>query len=982
MTELVINHTSDQHPWFQRARRARPGSTLRNFYVWSDTDRKYAGTRVIFTDTEASNWTWDPVAKAYYWHRFFSHQPDLNFDNPRVIESVLDVMRFWFEAGVDGMRLDAVPYLCEREGTNNENLPETHAILKVLRAVVQADFPGRVFLAEANQWPEDVRAYFGDGDEAHMCFHFPLMPRMFLALADEDRYPIYDIMRQTPEIPQTAQWAIFLRNHDELTLEMVTDRERELLYGAYASEARARINVGIRRRLAPLMENDRRKIELLNSLLFSMPGTPIVYYGDEIGMGDNIYLGDRDGVRTPMQWTPDRNGGFSRADPARLYLPPNMDTVYGYTAVNVESQTRSASSLLNWMRRLIAVRQAHQVFGRGAIEFLHPGNRKIAAYLRSYEDETVLCVANLSRSPQAVALDLSRYLGRVPVEMLGWSPFPAIDSDRYVLTLPGYAFFWFFLAEEAQSPTWMANVPEKMPEFVTLVLPHGWRSLLDEPARTLLERDVLPAYLPKQRWFGGKTMAIRKVEIVAAEPVAGEDAEVVLVVRVTFDAGEQLYQLPIALAGESVSEFATGVVRTGLARYRTHASSGIIYDAIVSDDFPRRIVAAMRTPPADGALLFTGSEALASSPVVDDESVRGADVEQSNTSAMIGDRFILKTYRRVRPGIHPEIEVARFLDRVGYRNVPPLLGTYALRGGDGREELALGTLQEFLHNRGDAWTMTLNYLERYLDARRATAAAGPDSEPHAEYEGRAAALGAVTADLHRAFASDDRDPAFAPEAVTPADLAAWAQEAQETAIRAFDALAAASATLPPSVRDDALRLASRRDDVLAAIASMLPAAVNATKTRYHGDFHLGQVLVLENGFSIVDFEGEPARPFEERRRKSSPLRDVAGMLRSFNYAAVAALGGLTMQRPEDQSGLEPYAAEWERRVSDGFMQGYVTRIAGTSSYPSDPQHARCLLDLFLLNKAFYEMSYELANRPAWLRIPLQGVRAILDRSPA
>ena len=500
ITEFVINHTSDQHPWFQRARRAKRGSRMRDYYVWSDTDKKYADTRIIFTDSEKSNWTWDPVAGQYFWHRFFSHQPDLNFDNPRVVEEMIDVMRFWFDAGVDGLRLDAVPYLCEREGTNNENLGETHDIIKRLRAALDAEYPDRFFIAEANQWPEDVRSYFGDSDECHMAFHFPLMPRLFLATAAQDRYPIYDIMQQTPAIPESCQWALFLRNHDEMTLEMVTDRERAFMYHVYAPETRSRLNVGIRRRLAPLLENDRRKIELMMSLLLSMPGTPIIYYGDEIGMGDNIFLGDRDGVRTPMQWSSDRNGGFSRGDAQRLHLPVIQDPVYGYEGVNVEAQMRSPASLLNWLRRLIGVRQAHQVFGRGRIVFLYPENRHVVAYVREHQDEIVLCVANLAENSQAVSLDLSRYMGRTPVEMIGWSIFPPVIDNHYAITLPGHAFFWFLLRADAAAVAASTSSATPMPELVTLVLPRGWSSLLDEPSRTRFERAVLPAYLESQRW--------------------------------------------------------------------------------------------------------------------------------------------------------------------------------------------------------------------------------------------------------------------------------------------------------------------------------------------------------------------------------------------------------------------------------------------------------------------------------------------------
>ena len=490
ITELVINHTSDQHPWFQKARKSPVKSMARNYYVWSDTDKRYAGTRIIFVDTEKSNWTWDPVAKAYFWHRFYAHQPDLNFDNPRVLKEVLSIMRFWLAMGVDGLRLDAIPYLIEREGTSNENFPETHQVLKTIRAKLDARYGDRMLLAEANQWPEDVQLYFGDGDECHMAFHFPLMPRMYMAIAKEDRFPITDIIRQTPDIPPNAQWAIFLRNHDELTLEMVTDAERDYLWNAYASDRRARFNLGIRRKLAPLLQRDRRRIELMNGLLLSMPGTPVIYYGDEIGMGDNIHLGDRDGVRTPMQWSEDRNGGFSRADPGSVVLPPIMDPLYGYAAVNVEAETKDQHSLLNWMRRMLLLRRNQKVFGRGALRFLYPRNRRILAYLREYEETTVLCVANLARTPQAVELDLAAFSGRVPVEMTGPSPFPPIGQFNYQLTLAPYGFHWFELrASSKEAPSWRTEPPEQLPDFQTLVVRESLRELLGERYAATILRD-------------------------------------------------------------------------------------------------------------------------------------------------------------------------------------------------------------------------------------------------------------------------------------------------------------------------------------------------------------------------------------------------------------------------------------------------------------------------------------------------------------
>ena len=511
ITELVVNHTSDQHPWFQAARRAPAGSPERNYYVWSETKQRYESVRIIFTDSETSNWSWDDTAKAYYWHRFFHHQPDLNFDNPLVLRDIIKVMRFWLDRGVDGMRLDAVPYLIEREGTICENLPETHDVLKSIRRELDGQYSSRMLLAEANQWPADVRPYFGDGDECHMAFHFPLMPRMFMAVRQEDRHPIVEILRQTPEIPENCQWAMFVRNHDELTLEMVTDEERDYMYQAYAADPQMRINVGIRRRLAPLMENSRRRIELMNSVLFSLPGTPIIYYGDELGMGDNIYLGDRNGVRTPMQWTGDRNAGFSRADPARLYAPPIMDPVYGYQAINVEAQERAPFSLLNWMKRLIGLRKQHKVFGRGTLEFLPASNRKILAYIRKYENDVILCIANLARTVQPVELDLSLYRGMIPVEMLGLTEFPRIGELPYFLTLGPYAFYWFSLQHAAHSMT-ARVVPETataVPHAPGLLVGAAWETLLEGNVRTLIERDLLLPFLLRQRWYGGKARSAR-----------------------------------------------------------------------------------------------------------------------------------------------------------------------------------------------------------------------------------------------------------------------------------------------------------------------------------------------------------------------------------------------------------------------------------------------------------------------------------------
>jgi len=989
LIELVVNHTSDQHAWFQRARRAKKGSIWRDFYVWSESDKKYSETRIIFTDTETSNWTWDPVAGEYYWHRFFSHQPDLNFSNPRVIEAILNVMRYWLDTGVDGLRLDAVPYLCEREGTNNENLPETHGVIKILRAVLDNEYEDRVFLAEANQWPEDVRQYFGDGDECHMAFHFPLMPRMFMAIAEEDRYPIIDIMRQTPEIPETCQWAIFLRNHDEMTLEMVTDRERDKMYAIYASEPRARINVGIRRRLAPLMENDRRRIELLLGLLLSMPGTPIVYYGDELGMGDNIFLNDRDGVRTPMQWSIDRNGGFSRADPARLYLPPVMDSVYGFQSVNVESQGHSPSSLVNWLRKLIAVRRGYKVFGRGTLHFLTPANRKVIAYVREYDDERVLCVANLSHTAQQVALDLTPYAGRVPVEMIGWSPFQTVGDDRYLLTLPGHGFFWFLLSETAQAPTWNADVAISLPELVTLVLPREIEaSSLGGKALALFERDVLPAYLPNQRWFADKGAALDDMSVVDVARTSGGD---VVGYFAVVDAVER-YFVPLVIADEADDDRSRTPARATLARTRRGARSGFLYEAFAIDAFVLALcadIAANRRWPTrnGGAFVATATEAFGTIERGERERVRRMDVEQSNTSVVIDERIVVKAYRRIHAGPQPELEVARFLDAVGYVNTPTLYG-FLEHHDEAGESTAVAIVQQFVESQGDGWAVTLAYLERFFDRLRETmrttgtiSAANANGvspeEYHAIFVQRARRLGVRTAELHRAFATPNDDPAFAPEPVTQADIDAWTSSARASATSALDTLEREIARVPADLQSFASELLGRRDEIERCLAMPPLGDGEFVKTRYHGDYHLGQVLVLPDDFMIVDFEGEPGRPLADRRHKSSPLRDVAGMLRSIDYAAVAGMRGATTDRVEDTTVLEPLAAQWERSTVEAFLAGYRETIVGTPSYPRDGDLADRLLELFVLEKAFYEMSYELANRPAWVRIPLEGIRAIL-----
>jgi maltose alpha-D-glucosyltransferase / alpha-amylase len=999
ITELVINHTSDQHPWFQAARRAPPGSIKRNFYVWSDTDKKFPETRIIFTDTETSNWAWDPVARAYYWHRFFSHQPDLNHNNPQVVKAVIRVMQFWLDIGVDGLRLDAIPYLCVREGTPNENLPETHAVIKQIRAVVDAHYRNRMLLAEANQWPEDVRDYFGDGDECHVAYHFPLMPRIYMAIAQEDRHPIVEIMYQTPDIPESCQWAIFLRNHDELTLEMVSDRERDYMYRMYAADPRMRLNLGIRRRLAPLMDNDPDRIKLMNSLLMSMPGSPIIYYGDEIGMGDNIFLGDRNGVRTPMQWSPDRNGGFSKVDPQRLYLPPIMDPVYGYEAVNVEAQSRDPFSLLNWMKRLLAVRKAHKTFGRGTLQFLSPGNRKILAYVREFQQETILCVVNLARSAQPVELDLSRYKGRVPVEMMGRTSFPPIGDLPYLLTLPGHGFYWFLLATEAEAPPWHQELPTPL-ELPVMVLFSGWRSFFPEqvePTRRVmaeklhhqLETEILPRFIAGQRWFAAKGKRIERVELLEHVQWSGDkDSWLLARVRVHLAGTEtQDYFLPLAIAWEKGAEDRASQGPYTLAKVRQHARMGALYDALADPAFCQAMVEAMgqnlEVPFDKGYLRFSATaifpELAEAAPL---HEMRLPDMVGTNTTLILGERLFLKVYRHLLNGTNIELEMGRFLTEISpFRHIAPLVGALEYQGpGDNR--YVLGLLQGYVSNQGDAWTYTLDYLERHLETARLQpldAALAQAEELHAPYLMMMRTLGRRTGELHQALAKETGDAAFDPEPIRPQDLDAWCGRIRNEALHTLDSLPRHMDAIPQHLLPDTGLLLNSRMRISDRISALRPVDLQAAKTRYHGDYHLGQVLLAENDFIIVDFEGEPARPLEERRAKHSPLRDVAGMLRSFNYAAYAVLRQLTSERPDDSVLLEPIVQAWEGFAVNAFLYGYRESISECPSYPIDSGHASGLIDLFTLEKAFYELRYELENRPDWVAIPLKGLHRLLNK---
>ncbi len=1008
VTELVLNHTSDQHPWFQRARRAPPGSRHRDFYVWSNDPTRYGDARIIFQDFETSNWTWDPVAGAYYWHRFYSHQPDLNFDSRDVQKALLQVVDHWFELGVDGLRLDAVPYLYEREGTNCENLQETHSFLKKLRAHVDRKFDNRMLLAEANQWPEDAAAYFGNGDECHMAFHFPIMPRMFMALHMEDSFPLLDILEQTPEIPPDCQWAIFLRNHDELTLEMVTDEERDYMVRAYARDVKARINLGIRRRLAPLLTNHRRRIELMNALLCSMPGTPVIYYGDEIGMGDNVYLGDRDGVRTPMQWSPDRNAGFSRANPQQLILPPILDPEYHYEAVNVETQQGNPSSLLWWMKRVIALRKEFRAFGRGSLQALHPSNRKILSFIRRYEEEVILIVANLSRFTQFVELDLSDYRGWRPLELFGHTDFPVIGDRAYLLTLGPHDFYWFQL----QAPGGVVTQPLGAAPAVTptLDVKGGWEEVLTSQYSAAFSR-ALTRFVQGRRWFRSKSRRIKDMQV--ADAIALEKSTLAIrlvILDVAFSEGEpETYFLPIQFVPKVEH------VEDAICFLHVRAGTGTLDGVLVEASQEAKVAQVLMELVCKKRRLRGSATELIGVPerglkqvcheLQGNALTRPLGLEQTNTSYLFGDHLVGKLLRRIEEGDSVELEMLRHVTAQGFPHVPTLRGHLKLRWGRGTKSATLGVFQDFVQNHGDAWQLTVDAVQRFFEdvlTHREQFAESlswaprlmelPDELHRADSErliggfmAEARLLGQRTAELHLVLARGDRESGFGVESYGALAKRAFYQALRNLGSRALDDLKAAVGSLEGATEAYARAVLRKERAIRSRFRPILEKPVGGKRLRCHGDLHLGQVLRVGGDFSIIDFEGEPARSPADRRRKRSPLADVAGMLRSFHYAVqgviTAALPG-TRTRREDVPVLEPWSEFWYAWVSHAYLGGYLGTSGISELLPHGSDELATLIDVHLLEKGLYELSYELNNRPTWVNIPLRGILNVVGTEPA
>ena len=1006
ITELVLNHTSDQHPWFRRARSARPGSRERDFYVWSDTLERYRDARIIFTDAERSNWTWDEDAGAYYWHRFFHHQPDLNFDSPDVQRAVLKVVDFWLRMGVDGLRLDAVPYLFEREGTSCENLPETHAFLKALRGHVDERFAGRMLLAEANQWPEDAVEYFGagDGDECHMAFHFPVMPRLFMALQMEDRYPIVDILEQTPPIPRNGQWALFLRNHDELTLEMVTDEFRDYMYRVYARDPQSRINLGIRRRLAPLLNNSRRRMELMNGLLLSLPGTPIIYYGDEIGMGDNIYLGDRNGVRTPMQWSADRNAGFSRSNPQQLYLPIIIDPEYHYEAVNVDTQQNNPQSFLWWMKRLIALRKRHRALGRGALRLVGATNHRVLAFVREHEDERVLVVANLSRYVQHAELDLSAFRGLTPVEMFGGSALPTVDGRPFGITVGPHAFYWFALRRAGADVVAAPAVP-------ALAVERSWRELLDPAGDDRLE-GALATYIASRPWYQGRAKRLTSATLVDCVPVSRHrDAPAIALVEVRYSEGiPELYVVPLALATERrartmaarAPHAVVATVEIGAPGAGTR-QRGVLYDAAEDDQFVEAVLDGVarrrRWRGARGGITALRTLAPREMPDVGEPRVRPAEdpAEGTNTVLAVGRELVVKLLRRVESGVHCEVELGRYFDeRTQFTNTPALVGALEYRRGR-TESMTLAVVHRYVPHERDAWQYALDTLGRYFErllierpkanSRRWRSSGNGDAgggdllararELAGPFVDSVELLGRRTAEMHLALASDAADARFAPEPFTPFVRRALYQSLRGHLGEVLRELRRVLPRLPEGARAGARAVLSRRAALLRRLRAPLAHEISGLRLRVHGDYHLGQVLHTGKDFVIIDFGGESTRSLEQRRFKHSPLRDVAGLLRSLEAATTVALSQGSL-RQDDVAALRPWARRWRRWSAAAFLRGYLPVAESGGFLPTTAVERDVLLELYLLDNALEELRYELAHRPERVSIPLEG---ILNRLP-
>jgi maltose alpha-D-glucosyltransferase/alpha-amylase len=998
ITELILNHTSDQHPWFKKSRKSSPGSRARDFYVWTDKPEKYKEARVLFSEDDHSNWTYDPEAKAYYWHRYYRHQPELNYENAEVQLEMIRVAEFWLKIGVDGFRLPSAAFLFEKEGTSCENLPQTHAFLKKLRAHIDKNYTDRILIAEANLWPEDAATYFGDGEECHMNFHYPLMPRLFLALRTEDSYPIEDIMEQTPAAPGNSQWALFLRNHDEMGLEMVTEEEKDYLFKAYANDPNTKFNAGIRRRLAPLLNNDRRKIELLHTILFSLPGTPVLYYGDEIGMGDNVYLGDRFGVRTPMQWNMNQNAGFSNANPQRLFLPVNNDPVYRYESVNVAAQEENPSSLLWWLKNAMAMRKRLRIFGRGDIKFIESSNAKVLAFARTYGKQRVVVVANLSQFSQAANLNFSAYKGCEVTEVFSQNRFMNVEVGEYPITIGPYGYFWFQVEREEK-----IEKTEASGELPLLKTDISWERLFDNYDEVrFIERNIIPSFLKKCRWFGGKAKTIGKTSIHKIIPwkVDG-DSHFLAIIEVQYVQGlPELYFVPLTFViSDRILERVEYTVQSVICRAEIQGKVGFIMDSCYDKAFRDCLFLSMhkeiRVKDDTGGVLEFNAGVFAKingNKVVDSKILKS---DQSNTAIIYNDEYFFKFYRKIEKEINPDLEILRFLtEHTSFQNCPKYAGSVEYRDTDDKT-IVFGLLQQKVDNQGEAWSMTVDSVGRYYERimtksknlklpkliNKPTVKFEEAPEQIQEFIGRGfyervVRLGQRTAELHLALASGVTNPAFAPENFTPHYQRSVYSTLRKLLRDRFSLLEKSISKLDATAKELAKKVLELEETIQEAFSEIHKAKINVLKTRVHGDFHLGQVLFTGKDFVIIDFEGEPGISFHERRLKKNPFKDVAGMMRSFHYAAFGKLLLNENYRDRDMELLEEAAEQWQHYVSRFYLDAYMERMGMGTNLSEEND---ILIRTFLIEKAVYELGYELNGRPEWAIVPLRGILYHVNR---
>ncbi|MBN8651772.1 MAG: maltose alpha-D-glucosyltransferase [Cytophagales bacterium] len=996
ITELVLNHTSDQHPWFQKSRKARSGSRYKDYYVWSDSADRYRDARIMFADEESSNWSWDNEAKMYYWHRYYRHQPELNFENSEVQLEIIKVVDFWMKMGVDGFRLANVPFLFEEEGTSCENLPQTHAFLKRLRAHIDKHYDNRVLLAEANMWPEDAAQYFGQGDECHMNFHYPLMPRLYLGLRTEDTYPIIDILEQTPSTPPNTQWALFLRNHDEIGLEMVTEEEKDYLFKAYATDPNTKHNIGIRRRLAPLLNNDRRKIELLYAILFSLPGTPVLYYGDEIGMGDNIYLGDRFGVRTPMQWNMNINAGFSSANPQKLFLPIITDPMYRHESINVATQEENPSSLLWWIRNLLSMRKRLGVFGKGNLKFIESSNSKVLCFARSYEKENIIVVANLSQFSQATTLDLKSFKDCDITEVFSQNRFMSVGEGEYSITVGPYGYFWF-QADQSEKKE-QGNNSNELFLFKSEL---SWeRTFSNYNDVRVLERKVLQPFMKKCRWFGGKARAISKISVNKMIPlkVDGESHYLVIVEVHYVQRLPELYFLPMCfMPSDGMFDKVEYTTQSVICRADIQGKVGFVVDSSYHKGFRDFLFVSMdrkvRVKEDEGTLEFNSSVFTKLNSDKVESKILKAD--SSNTAMIYNDRYFFKFYRKIETEINPDLEIVRFLsENTSFRNAPKYAGSMEFRDNDGKI-IVFGLLQEKVDNQGDSWIMTIDSVGRFYE--RVMAKAKKEKLPQLinkaaiqfedapeliqEFIGRGfyervVRLGQRTAEMHIALASDKVNPAFAPETFNTNYQRSLYSALRKLTRDRFKLLEQSLDKLNDETKVLAEKVLALEDKVLECFSEVYQTKISALKTRIHGDYHLGQVLFTGKDFIIIDFEGEPGFSFSERRLKKSPLKDVAGMMRSFHYAAFGKILLNENYREKDIEFLEQWAEQWQHYVSRFYLGAYLERMGSRAELNGEDE---ILIRTYLLEKAIYELGYELNGRPDWVNIPLRGIYYLMSR---